>query len=334
MRRFLLVVCAAVASALFAFPVYAAVQTATNGILTINLQDAGAEIGQFEVKTGASFPVHPDAFVIFPIGTSYVTLRDVTGNTIYANAGGTLSSGLGGFTFQSLQAAPCVPAVVTVAGGFQVTYTCPNWTVVQTVVIIGTSLADTAVRHTVAVTNTSGVTRSYGVRYMWDWFINSNDASIFRERSPDTPFQTTFQGFNNPAFQAFEEVDNIAAPSFSIFGTVHGGPLVPAPTQPDMLGYTSWGTSYANPWDFAITGGNSDSSTVHYFGFAAPLSIAAGATTTFVEYMTTQQSAIGLGPVVANDIPTLTEWGLIALALLLGGAAFVSLRRRGSIGSR
>jgi hypothetical protein len=327
MRRLALALCVAVAAAFPVATVHAAVQTATNGILTILIEDAGGDIGQWTVHTGASHPV-PNDDVIYPIGTSYTTLRDVTGTTMYANAGGTLSSGLGGFTFQSLQAAPCVAALVAIAGGFQTTYTCPNWTVVQIVVLQGTTLADTAIRHSTTITNSSVVTRQYGVRYMWDWYISGNDASIFRQRNPDGSFTTTFQEFTNPAFQAYEEVDNIATPTFSVFGTVQGGPLVPAPTPPEVLGYVSWDTSSDNPWDFLVTGGNDDSAVTYYWGRLAPLSIAAGASVTFTQYLTTQQSAIGVGPSGPVIVPTLAEWALIALAALVGGIALVSLRRR------
>jgi hypothetical protein len=300
------------------------VQTATNGILTVQIEDAGSSAGQFTIRTGASHPL-PNETVFYPIGTSYITLRDNTAQAVYANAGGTVNTNIAPYTFQSLQAAPCTSATAAVAGGFRTTYTCPNWTVVQDVVINGTTLQDTNVRQSVTVQNTSGAARSYGVRYMWDWEIAGNDASLFRTRNPDGAFTSTFVGFNAPAFQAFEEVDNATAPTLSVFGTVTGGSLSPAPTTPDRVGYVSWSDFVDAPWDFAITGGNDDSATVHYWGFAAPLSLAAGASATFHQYVSTNPSAVGVGPTQpAAEIPTLSEWALIGLAGML---ALLGLRR-------
>lgn len=302
----------------------AAVQTATNGILSVLIENAGSEIGQFTIRTGGSHPL-PNETVFYPIGTSYITLRDNTAQVVYANAGGTVNTGIAPYTFQSLQSAPCTAAVAGIASGFRTTYTCPNWTVTQDVVINGATLQDTNVRQSVTVQNTSGVTRSYGVRYMWDWEIAGNDASLFRTRNPDGPFTSTFAAFNAPAFQAFEEVDNATTPTLSVFGTVTGGSLSPTPTAPDRLGYVSWSDAVDAPWDFPVSGANDDSATVHYWGFAAPLGVAAGGSATFHQYVSTNPSAVGVGPTQpAAEIPTLSEWALIALA---GMVALLGLRR-------
>lgn len=314
---------AGVAFGLAATAAMAAQQTATNGILSVVIEDAGTSVGMFTVRTGASHPL-PNVTVLFPIGTSYVTLRDNTAQVVYANAGGAATGNIAPYTFQSLQAAPCSGAVTTIAGGFRATYTCPNWTVTQDVVIAGSTLTDTNVRQSVSVQNTSGAARSYGVRYMWDWTIAGNDASVFRTRNPDGVFTSAFAAFDNPAFQVFEEVDNAAAPTLSVFGTVRGGALSPTPSTPDRLGYVSWSTADGSPWDFPISGSGADSATVHYWGYAAPLNLAAGATTTFHQYIATNPNAIGVGPTGPTEIPTLSEWALIALAGLVG---LLGLRR-------
>jgi hypothetical protein len=49
--------------------------TATNGILTIDYDD----VGRFSLTTGARHPV-PDSTVFFPVGTSYISVRDDTRN--------------------------------------------------------------------------------------------------------------------------------------------------------------------------------------------------------------------------------------------------------------
>jgi hypothetical protein len=297
---------------------FAATRTATNGILTIQVEDAGSELGMFSVQTGASHP-QPNQRVLYPIGTSYITLRDNTAQEIWTNSGGAPNTGIAPYVSRSMQTAPATAAIVNTANGFQVTYTLPNWVVVQDLVLAGTTLSDTSVRQTVTVRNTSTATRSYGVRYMWDWMIAGNDASFFRTRNPDGTFTNVFQAFAPPGFQAFEEVNSLTTPAFSVFGTVQGGTLVPAPTAPDRLGYVSWGTSESAPWDFAVTGSGGDSSTVHYWGYTTALSLAPGGSTAFTEYLSTNPNAVGVGPAAPLvQVPTLSEWALIALAGLLG----------------
>ena len=177
--------------------------------------------------------------------------------------------------------------------GFRTTYTLPSFTVVQDVVINGSTLGDTNVRQSVKVTNTSEGARQFGLRYMWDWEIADNDASFFKPRNPDGVFTSTFATFAPPAFQLFEEVDNTTTPTFSVFGTVMGGSLVPAPTTPEQLRYSSWSDAYDAAWDFTNTGGGSDSATEHYWGFATPMTLANGASQTFNQYVSTVFGAVG-----------------------------------------
>ena len=77
-----------------------------------------------------------------------------------------------------------------------------------------------------------------------------------------------------------------------------------------------------------FSGSNDDSATIHYWGFVTPISIAPGASNAYTEYITTQGSAVGIGPTVVLAVPTLSEWMLVAMALLIAGAAMYGLRRQ------
>ena len=310
-----------------------ALVSATNSILSVQIENT---TGQFTVLTGASHP-QPGQTVFFPVGTSFITLRDATSLQMLVNCPsfGSPSPGLAGYTTVDMCTTP--PVVTALGTGFRTTYTVPNWTVVQDVVINGTTLADTNVRQTVTVTNTTGAPRQYGLRYLWDWQIAGNDGSFFRQRSPDGSFTGVPATFGSPTFQLYEEVDNIATPTFSVFGTVGGGTLSPAPTTPEQLRYSDWPTSFASAWDSPDPGSTSDSSVTYFWGFASPLTLAAGASASFTQYVTTQLSAIGPPPPppppppAANiPVPTLTEWGLLLLAGLvfaLGGRSLYRRRR-------
>jgi hypothetical protein len=301
--------------------------TTTNGILTLSMESTNtSDLGDWTVTTGASHP-NPGQNVLFPIGTSYFTLRDATASIMYANTGSE-APGLAGYTFANLSASS--GAVTAIANGFRAAWTIPSWTVTQDVTVNGTTLSDTNVQQTVTVCNTSGAARQYGVRFMWDWFIAGNDASFFRQRNPDTAFTNVFTTFNNPGFPIFEETNNISTPLFTVFGTVGGGPLIPTPTQPEQLRYSSWGAAVSSAWDFTNTGSGSDSATEHYWGFNAPLTLAAGGCASYTEYLTTNLNAAGGGGATAVNIavPTLSTWGLLLLITLIGGISLWSVRRK------
>jgi IPTL-CTERM motif len=301
----------------------------TNGILVLQTENSNtSDLGAWSVSTGASHP-NPGQFVLFPVGTSYISLRDATSNIMYANTSGA-AAGLPGYTFQNLSTAPGSGVVTNLSNGYRTVWTIPSWTVTQDTTVNGSTLSDTNVQETVTVCNTTGAPRQYGVRFMWDWYIAGNDASFFRTRNPDTAFSSTFITYNSPTFQLFEETNNIATPLFTVFGTVGGGPLTPTPSTPEQLRYSSWGAAVGSAWDFTNTGGGSDSATEHYWGFNAPLTLAGGACGAFTQYLATTLSGSGGGggAFVQTTIPTLSEWGLILLIVALGGISLWSLRRK------
>ena len=260
--------------------------TATNGILSITYSES---TGQYAIRTGAQHP-HPNETVFYGSGgTSYFTLRDATDLKMLTN-GGVSNAGLAGYTTGSLGTGTTTALGTT---GFRTTFVVAGkWQVEQEVVITGSSLDDTAVRQSEKVTNISNAPRLCGMRYQWDWQIAGNDASLFRTRQPDGAFTSTFQTFVNPQFRLFEEVDSATDPTFSVFGSVRDLPLNPPPTTPDQLRYCSWGAAVSSAWDFTNTGGGSDSSVCHYWGFDNPISVAPNASTTFTQYVTTQFEAI------------------------------------------
>jgi len=319
---------AAVKAPAGAFVNPSAIVSVTNGILVLQIENSNTgDLGMWSVTTGASHP-NPGQLVLYPVGTSYITFRDASAMIMYGNAG-SAAPGLAGYTYQNMSTAPGVGVVTSIANGFRTVWTIPSWTITQDVVINGTTLSNTNVQQSVTVTNTSGAPRQYGLRFMWDWDIAGNDASFFRTRNPDGAFTSTFVTYTNPAFQLFEEVNNLTTPLFSVFGTVTGGPLVPAPTTPEQLRYSSWSAAVSSAWDFANTGGGIDSATEHYWGFAAPLTVAAGASATYVQYLTTNFQAGGGGPPPGPiQVPTLSEWGVLLLIALLGGIAIWSIRRK------
>ena len=270
---------------------------ASNGILTIDYDD----IGRFSLETGVSHPV-PRATVFFPVGTSYISVRDDTRKLIYINddvISGATPSGdtvvqMGTGTTQTLGTL-----------GFRTTWALANFNVVQEVEITGTGLSDTNVRHEVSVVNTSGAPLRYGVRYLWDWQIAGNDAAIARPRNPDGPYTSVFSAYPSPTFRAYEQTDSLLNPSFSIYGTVSGGTTARPPTTPDRVAYVSWIDFVSNAWDTAITGRDIDSAIVYYWGYNTPLTLPAGATANVRQYVSTVAGSLGVN---TSTTKTLTEY--------------------------
>jgi hypothetical protein len=299
----------------------AAIRTADNGILVVRVDDSAPAVGLFTIATGALHP-QPRYSVFYPIGTSYLTLRDVTAREVWANADETVNQAIDPFAPRSMQAAPATASLTAIPGGYRTVYALPNWRVTQDVVLTGATLGDTRVRQTIEVENVSAAPRAFGLRTLWDWEIADQPQTRWRARSPDSAFTETFAAFDAPPFAAFEVVDSAIASTFAAFGSVSGGPLTPPPTRPDRVAYVQWLDFYEAPWDYPVGGTEEDAATVQYWGYLDPLTLASGARATFHQYVAAHPAALGL---VRDDhaapVPALSAWMLAALAGALALAA-------------
>ncbi|MEK7767011.1 MAG: hypothetical protein AAB368_12315, partial [bacterium] len=159
----------------------------TNGILTVITYDSPDRIGLFTVKTGAGHP-QPDTNVLFGatlptpiVDTSFITVRDYTTMTEWVNAWtGRPPSPSPGWTLRYMNSQPWNFSTPFGGSGFSVVYDLGTFKVTQEVVIQGTQLANTSVRHTIRVENVSSGILSYGVRSLWDWKVAGVDAPHFR----------------------------------------------------------------------------------------------------------------------------------------------------------
>ncbi len=294
-------------------PSAAFVQTATNGVLSVKADDnpsAAGKIGLFMVGTGAGHP-DPNKAVFYnylvdnSLGTSFITVRDDAAGVLWVNApAGTWpapSAGDGGYAIQSMRS---LAATQTSLGGkgFRTVYPVPGLEIAQEVEIVGATIFNTSVRHTVTITNNGGAARTVGLRILWDWMVASIDASYFREREPDSPFTRTFTGFPLPAFRRYQVSDSDVLPNFNIFGTTEGGSLASPPTPPDELRYASWEDARQTAWQFTVTGGGTDSAIVYYWGLTSTVSLASGESRSFTQYVTTNLDAFRRAvPVVRTE---------------------------------
>src|SRR5688500_1011685 len=148
MRHWRRIAGVAACASLIALPAGAALRAAGNGFLSVEVQDAGADIGMFSIRTGTLHP-RPEQSVLFAVGTSYVTLRDNTAQEVWTNAGTIVNTDIAPYVFRSMQSPPASTSIQDLPNGFLVTYVLPSWTVRQEFVVIGVALADTRVQHSI-----------------------------------------------------------------------------------------------------------------------------------------------------------------------------------------
>jgi len=241
----------------------------TNGIYRITVSDSD---GSYTVATGNLHPV-PNQNVFFggsenfPWST-YLTVNSYTSSSMYYS-GWSSPSVPSGYTAWPLSSHAM--SIAPVANGIQTTWTVTGTdtlTISQNIIVHGSTLESSYVEVSTTVTNNGTANISIGIRYLWDWMIADRDDSWFATRIPDGNWTDIPVGFTNPAFQYYEEVDNIASPTFSIYGSVSGpSKLSPLPVQPDYFAYIPWPDAYANAWNFSLGTSQFDSAVVYFWGY-------------------------------------------------------------------
>lgn len=265
----------------------ASAESATNDFLTIIYF---ADTSLYGVMTGSAHP-NPSETVTYA-GASYFTVRDYTRGTDYTNNArpdpdtttGKLSQVMGQGTVVALS-----------DRGFRSTWALPNFTVIQEVEILGSTLADTSVREQVSVQNTGSTPLSYGIRYLWNWRVAGNSISFSRPRFPDGAFTNVSTDYGSPNFQVAELTNSLTNPSYSIYASVQGASLSSPVTKPDRLAVAAWGDFALRPWDAPITGSDAgDSAIIYFWGYNTPMSLAPGASNQVRQYVSTVVNALGV----------------------------------------
>ena len=281
---------------------WASAESATNGVLTIIYF---ADTSLYGVEIGSNHP-NPSETVTYA-GASYFTVRDYTRGIDYTNNArsdpdtttGKLSQLMGKGTVVALS-----------DRGFRSTWALPNFTVIQEVEILGSTLADTSVREQVSVQNTGSAPLAYGIRYLWNWRVAGNSISFSRPRFPDGAFTNVSTDYGSPNFQVSELTNSLTNPSYSIYASVQGGSLSSSATKPDRLAVAAWGDFALRPWDYPITGSDAgDSAIVYFWGYNTPMTLAPGSSNQVRQYVSTVASALG----VTTLKKTMTEYLYVPL---------------------
>ena len=262
----------------------ASAQHLDNGILVLNYFP---DTGQFSVLTD-----NPTDTVFYPSNSSFITVRDYTRGIDYDNWGG----GRPDTTTGKLSQPMGTGTVVALSDrGFRTTWTLPNFTVIQEAEILGSTRADTNVRHQVSLQNTSSAPLAYGIRYLWNWKVDGNSVSFARPRFPDGVFTNISTDYRSPNFQIAELTNSLSNPSYSVYASVQGGSLSLPATKPDRLAVVGWGDFALVPWDYPVTGAAAgDSAIIYFWGYNTPMTLAPGASNQVRQYVSTVASALGV----------------------------------------
>ena len=161
----------------------------------------------------------------------------------------------------------------------------------QDVVVAGTGFANSAVYHTVAITNnnTTG-SLDVGWRNLYDWTVNDPgfddgpNNSIQRIDGTVVVAATTNEFTHTPGADEYARVTvDPGVPSYEPLLALGYDPALIASlplTTPEEYAYVSWPSSFGTAFDYTVTGANvtGDSAGLSWFGrtAATAISIAAG----------------------------------------------------------
>jgi hypothetical protein len=251
----------------------------------------GPQYGSWNAVTGPSHPTGPNNHILYNVmledgtttNTNFSSLRifDPTGTTRdYAFGGRGNVNNLDNFwTSESA-------ASVFGSNGFQTTWNLApeNLEIVQDLVAVGTTYDNSAIYHTVELTNTGTSSISLGWRNLYDWTVNdptlddgpNNQIEVANGGGVQVPATTNeFSYTPTPGSFARVSVDPGVATYQPLLGLGYDPGLIATlpTTTPDLYNFVNWYNpdtltgSVATAYDYALTGENvtADSAGLSYF---------------------------------------------------------------------
>lgn len=286
-------------SAAFAPGAQAALVTISNGFYDVNIENTS---GSWNAITAASHPVGAGKDLLYnasTVSTNFSSLRVFAATAPLTFA----ASGSGGGTNWNPFVTSAAPSTTYVPAGQGYRM---DWNIAsaglsfsQELAITGTTYANSAIYHTVTVTNNNASSIAIGWRNLYDWAVNdpgfddgpSNAIEIGGVASVPT---TTNEFSYTPVAGSYARVAAAPPPSGGatyepLLGLGYDPGFIAAlpVTLPTEYDYASWPSSAGTAFDYATTGANvtGDSAGLSWFGRDAGSAyvIAAGDTVRFTQ---------------------------------------------------
>lgn len=277
----------------------AAVETAGNGIYNVAIQSpTETQDGSWSAATAASHPVGTGHDILYvETGGSFINTTNFSSLQVSTAGAGPTTYAFGGrggaLDLDTYVTGQGVSAYS--ANGFQTTWnvTPSGVAVTQDVFVVGTTFANSAIYHTVQITNTGNGAVNIGWRNLYDWQVDDPNRDDGPSNSIETTggvvvAATTLEFSHTPAAGEFARVR--IAPGTSTYepllalgydpGYVASLPV----TLPDAYLYVSWPVSYGTAFAYTVDPARdvtSDSAGLSYFA----ASLAAGESARFTQIL-------------------------------------------------
>jgi hypothetical protein len=240
--------------------------TISNGVYEAHIEDSGFSDGSWNAITGPSHPTGAGNDILYTgttTTTNFSSLRifGAGSNTDYTFAGNGGGTNLDSFV-TSQGASPLAAA----GQGWRTTWnvTPENLGITQDVLLVGSNYNDSAVYHTVELTNTGTSALQIGWRNLYDWEV-TNPGGV-QDDGPSNQIEvangpvvipTTTNEFSyTPGTGDFARVSTSQfTPTYQpLLGLGYDPGFLPTllTTRPDRYDYVSWPAAYNSSYDYTV----------------------------------------------------------------------------------
>ncbi len=288
----------------------------SNGLLSAEVRNVtdGSNVGRLTLARGPcplnELQNNPD-LILFPIGTSFNTVRVWDTNTDYTQGAVSTFSPFSNVNLDTQSPVSQASTSTLVSIGWSTSTSSLN--IAQDVEIQGSTAADSRIRLTLSVHNGDSTNHIVSMRDLLDLFIGDYDGTWIREFTGTTPGAITGleTDFGPPyGFSAFQmsgcssdpcTPGNFGSGTFSLFGSISSPP---ESTVPSRFVYGWWKSMFSSAFNYTSVqrqigstvkniDGAQDSALLYFFG---PTTLAPGQTTSATIFLSNQATPILSAP--------------------------------------